>query len=120
MGQRKRRTPDHAPSDAQSELAELRAHYRRELPHKIQAVKDAAAALGNVYEREEGEALHLLAHRLVGSAAIYGFGAVSEAAAALEAFVVETLEATIPPSDVWRQRLLTLVAALERAAAEPR
>lgn len=118
MGQRRRRIPDDSPSDAQAELAQLRTRYRRELPDKIGAVKEAAAAaLGAVHDRQEIEALHLLVHRLVGSAAIYGFGAVSEVAATMEAFVVEILEAASPPSGLWRQRLESLVAALERAAA---
>jgi HPt (histidine-containing phosphotransfer) domain-containing protein len=117
MGQHRPPHPHDSQSNVQSELAELRARYRQEIPGKIAAVKEAAAALGSGHDRQGLEALHVLAHRLVGSAAIYGFAAASEAAAALEASVVEALEGPAPPG--WTQRLQTLVAALERAAAEP-
>jgi HPt (histidine-containing phosphotransfer) domain-containing protein len=109
-------TPSH-PDDVRAQLAELRVRYRRELPEKVQAVTRAAAAVRGT-GREELEAVHLLAHRLVGSAAIYGFGAVSQAAAELERFVVDAIEAPAPPSRESRQRLETLVAELESAAAE--
>ena len=118
MGQRRPRRPEESPSSPQSELAELRARYRRELPEKIRAVKEAAAVLGKVPDPQALEALHLLAHRLVGSAAIYGFGATSQAAAALEAVVVEALYSPAAASDLWAQRMQTLVAALERSAGD--
>jgi HPt (histidine-containing phosphotransfer) domain-containing protein len=101
-----------------AELAELRARYRQEMPQKIRAVKEAAQALGEGAGREELEALHILAHRLVGSAAIYGFAEVSQAAAALEVFVVRALETSDQPEGSWAEPLAALVAAIERAADE--
>jgi HPt (histidine-containing phosphotransfer) domain-containing protein len=120
MGQRTPRRPDESPSPSaiQLELAELRVRYRRELPQKIRAVKDAAGALGADAPREGLEALHILVHRLVGSAAIYGFDAVSRAAALLEDLVVEGL-AGAAPTRAWTERLHALVAGLEQAAAAP-
>jgi HPt (histidine-containing phosphotransfer) domain-containing protein len=125
MVRRPRRTeslppPSNAAASPATELAALRARYREEMPQKIRAVKEAAQALGQGAGREELEALHILAHRLVGSAAIYGFGAVSQAAAHLEQFVVHALEAQegTTGSSALRLDTLALVAGIERAAGE--
>ena len=100
----------------QAELEELRVRYRRELPDKARAVQDAARAFAQEREPTQLEALYLLAHRLRGSAAIYGFPGVSEAAAAVEALAADAREGTGPPSAAWLERLETQVAALTAVA----
>lgn len=60
-------------------LAALRVSYGAALPAKL-------AELGRALEEPmSGEAARALAHRLRGTAATYGFSAVSEACAAIEA-----------------------------------
>jgi HPt (histidine-containing phosphotransfer) domain-containing protein len=106
-----------SPGGPDQELEELRARYRRALPGKARAVQEAAAALTESGEGSQIEALYLLAHRLRGSAAIYGFAGVSEAAATLEAFVVAAMEGPSLRSAPWRERLEAHVSALTAAAA---
>ena len=102
----------------QQELAVLRARYRRELPGKVRAVCEGAAALADAWDPARLEALHLLVHRLVGSAAIYGFGEVSHAAALLEAEVAAAMEAPAAPPPQVRAQFEALVEPLARAVAE--
>jgi chemotaxis protein histidine kinase CheA len=101
-----------SPRTPHAELEELRARYRRELPDKVRAVQDAARAFAQEREASRLETLYLLAHRLRGSAAIYGFAGVSEAAAAVESLVADAREGTGPPSAAWLERLEAQVAAL--------
>ncbi len=99
------------------DLRALRARYLRELPSKAQAVSEAAAAARQGWDHASLDALYHLAHRLAGSAAIYGFTDVSAAASALEGFVAAALAGE--GTDVARrdETLRSHVVALERAAA---
>jgi chemotaxis protein histidine kinase CheA len=64
-------------------LAALRIAYAEHLPERVRAIEAAAAAL-RPGDGEAIRALYHLVHRLTGSAAIYGFGPLSRASAALE------------------------------------
>ena len=104
-------------ADTQIEqLNVLRERYARDLPDKARVVEEAVDALELRWDRASLEALHHLAHRLAGSAAIYGFAAVSDAASSLELFVNAALESASPPapSDLMatlRERTTALVRA---------
>lgn len=63
--------------DLDAELAALRTAYGRDLPGKIVAVSEAIAA-------RDHERTRALAHRLRGTAGVYGYAAVSAAAATIE------------------------------------
>ena len=104
------------PGSADSELEALRARYRRELPGKIGAVEQAAAALREGAPATELETLYLHTHRLRGSAAIYGLIEVSEVAARLELFVASAAEAGAPVSAPWLESLREQVTALTQSA----
>jgi HPt (histidine-containing phosphotransfer) domain-containing protein len=95
-----------------SELQTLRARYHAELPGKVGAVEEAAAALREGAPASELGALYLLTHRLRGSAAIYGFADVSNAAAGLEVFVAAAVEAAAPCSGPWLDELRAHVTHL--------
>lgn len=70
----------------QQQMDRLHRAYLRELPRKLRAIEEAAAPLLETpgRAREALESLYLLVHRLTGSAAVYGLGDLSRAAAALE------------------------------------
>jgi CheY-like chemotaxis protein len=62
-------------------LAALRRLYAEDLPLKLRAIEEAAASLQeHGWDGQVAASLYDMAHRLAGSAAIYGFPAVSEAA----------------------------------------
>src|SRR5262245_44197223 len=72
------------PNDILGErFAALRKAYAEELPRRVHAIAQAAAAL----EASDADALRSLfhlVHRLTGSSAVYGFPKLSRASAALE------------------------------------
>lgn len=79
--------------DQRRQLDALRRAYRQELPGKVTGVAEAAAAAGRRNWDPDGvRALHHLVHRLAGSAAIWGFTAVSAAAGELEEIVLAAME----------------------------
>ncbi len=100
------------------DLKALRALYLRELPAKVRAVAHAGDAAAATWDSSRFEIVYHLAHRLAGSAAIYGFAAVSRAASSLEAFASAAMAGELQPAVDRRSELETLVAALSRAAAE--
>jgi len=62
-------------------LLHLRQRYSEELPERLRSLEAAAAALReNGWDPEVVTSIHEAAHRLAGSAAIYGFPEVSQAA----------------------------------------
>ncbi|MBL8717619.1 MAG: Hpt domain-containing protein [Myxococcales bacterium] len=86
----------------EARLAKLREAYGVALPAKLAELRAALAAA------DSGEgiaAARALAHRLRGTAATYGFAAVSEAAGRIE----DALDADPPPS---REARTTLAATL--------
>jgi HPt (histidine-containing phosphotransfer) domain-containing protein len=99
-----------------AQLNVLRERYTRDLPDKARVVEEAVDALERRWDRDGLDALHHLAHRLAGSAAIYGFAAVSEAASSLELYVNAALESPTPPApsdmlETLRERTTALVRA---------
>ena len=100
----------------EQDLDALRKLYATDLPDRLREIEAAAKAL-----RDEGWDSHIAAsvyetaHRLVGSAAIYGFLAVSEAAGRIGVFATEH-----PPE--WKpadaRPLLELLDALSAALRE--
>mgnify|MGYP000635365098 CR=1 FL=1 len=69
------------------DLAALRKLYAADLPERLRAIEVATGSLrDNGWDPRVAASLYDLAHRLAGSAAIYGFPAVSEAAVRVGAF----------------------------------
>jgi chemotaxis protein histidine kinase CheA len=109
-----------SPVEQREALAALRRAYERELPAKVEAIARAlpgpqaddpdAACLDDLYH---------LAHRLAGSAAIYGFDDVRHAAAALESLVMSAIEGRIPRSARLREELTAVVARLRQSLPAP-
>jgi HPt (histidine-containing phosphotransfer) domain-containing protein len=105
-------------TDAQrAQLRELGKLYRAELPAKIADIAGVAGSLRtDGWESSRLESLYQLAHKLTGSAAIYGFGALSTAAAEMETW---TLSALASAASEERFRELTArLEALDRAASD--
>ena len=109
-----------SPAQIRQELLGLQRAFLAQLPDRVQAIETALnEALGaREIDRPGVDALFHLAHRLCGSAGIYGCSAVHTAAGAIER-VAEGLRAAggkDEPSQV--AELRQLVEALKRAADE--
>lgn len=95
------------------DLALLRRLYAADLPERLRAIEAAAAALAaKGWDGQVAASLFEMAHRLAGSAAIYGFAAVSDAAQSIGRFASEHTEAWVA---VDAEPLLQLVGDLERS-----
>jgi len=69
------------------DLAALRLQYASELPERLRAIEAAMGSLRDKgWDPRVASSLYDMAHRLAGSAAIYGFPDVSEAAVRVAAF----------------------------------
>jgi CheY-like chemotaxis protein len=98
-------------------LAALRRLYADDLPKRLQAIEEAAASLQeNGWDPQVAASLYEMAHRLAGSAAIYGFPEVSEAAQKIGRFASQN---ALRWNSVDPQPLLRLVGELVSAVEEP-
>jgi two-component system, OmpR family, response regulator len=102
------------------DLANLRRMYAADLPERLRAIEAAADSLrDNGWDGQVAASLYDMVHRLAGSAAIYGFPAVSEAAMRIGAANAYGSGSWVP---VDTQPLLKLVAnlsaALQRSVAQ--
>jgi len=100
----------------EQDLATLRKLYAADLPDRRIAIETAATALRDKgWDSRVAATVYETAHRLVGSAAIYGFPAISEAAWRIGAFAKEN-----PPG--WKsadaRSLIDLLDALSAALRE--
>jgi HPt (histidine-containing phosphotransfer) domain-containing protein len=100
------------------ELALLREAYLRELPGKVAALRrEALKAWGPRESRAQGiEALYQAAHRLAGSAAVFGLVEVSEAARDLEARLGEAPGRATTAAQL-RREVEAVIARVEAAAS---
>jgi hypothetical protein len=97
-------------------LAALRRAYASELAGRLRAVDRCAAAVCALgWDAERLQPLQDLAHRMAGSAGVYGFAAVSAAAAPLEAFAERALGWRGAPARGARHELGRLLRGLRRA-----
>jgi len=102
--------------ERREDLAALRRLYAADLPERLRAIEGAAAALRDQgWDGQVAASLFDMAHRLAGSAAIYGFPAVSEAAMRVGASNQQGSGGRAPAN---LQALLKLVAALSEALQE--
>jgi CheY-like chemotaxis protein len=98
------------------DFAALRAAYAAELPERVRAIEDAAASLrDHGWDGQVAASVYEMAHRLAGSAAIYGFPAVSAAAMRIGALNKHRSGSWVPVDTV---PLLRLVAGLSAALQE--
>lgn len=102
--------------ERRADLAALRRTYAAELPERLRAIEAAATALESGWDSRVAESIYEMAHRLAGSAAIYGFPAVTEAAGRIGAFASAHESVERAPSDA--ATLLKLVAALSAVLQE--
>ena len=102
--------------DQRRQLEDLRQAYEAELPEKVTSIARAAAFAGlRNWEPAEVLELHRLVHRLAGSAASWGFGAVSKAAGELEEIVMAAMGASRPAMEVLQSAVPRLVDELQHA-----
>jgi chemotaxis protein histidine kinase CheA len=97
------------------DLEALRGAYARELPEKARSVAVAARRVAERWDEAGREDLFRQVHRLSGSAAIYGFPAVSSAATALEDYVEATRGRRAPRASERKRALRRLTDALLRS-----
>jgi CheY-like chemotaxis protein len=94
-------------------LAERRLLYAEDLPDRLRAIETAAASLqAKGWDAQVATSLYEMAHQLAGSAAIYGFPAVSAAAQRIGRFASQH---AADPAAVDPRPLLELVEALVHA-----
>ena len=102
------------PASTRRRFRELPRAYRADLPERVRLIADDVAALrAGAWERSRLETLYDRIHRLAGSAAVYGFDEVGQAASELELWALAALaggELENQPSG-----LEALVGALDRA-----
>ena len=109
-----------SPAQLRRELRGLQQAFLAQLPDRVQAIETAlneAVGAGEI-DRPRVDALFHLAHRLCGSAGIYGHPTVHTAAGAIERVAEGLRDAggTNEPGQVGELR--QLVEALKRAAQE--
>ena len=102
------------------QLDALRRAYEAELPGKVTTIARAAASLGRAEGEEGVQQLYQLVHRLAGSSAIWGFSAVSRAAAELEQVVLAALEGQPAHRERRKSEVRRLIGDLRRAVRAPR
>lgn len=101
-----------------AELEALRRSYQAELPDKLELITGAVEALlDGGWNKPDLQALYLIVHKVTGSAAIYGFDAISRAAGELETWMLAFADGGVP--EPRRGELLPLVRALEDALRNP-
>jgi HPt (histidine-containing phosphotransfer) domain-containing protein len=102
-------------------LEALARAYEEELSEKFAAMQDSAAALvRDGWDRPLVEALYHQAHRVVGSAGVYGLPALARAAAVLEALLKELLQDPVWPPRRPPAEVATIVKAVKQAARPTR
>jgi CheY-like chemotaxis protein len=98
-------------------LAALRLLYAEDLPERLRAIETAAARLHEEgWDPQVATSLYEMAHRLAGSAALYGFPAVSAAAHRIGRFASQHAS---DPAPVDPRHLLALVEALVHSLEQP-
>lgn len=103
-------------ADQRRQLDALRQVYLEELPDKASGVAQAAAAaVRRNWDATGVRELHHVVHRLAGSAAIWGFTAVSEVAGQLEEIVLAAMEGRREPTPELADQVRRLVDALHHA-----
>src|SRR5258707_6480591 len=109
-----------SPAQIRRELRELQRAFLAQLPDRVQAIETALneALSAEAIDRQRVDALFHLAHRLCGSAGIYGCPTVHAAAGAVER-LAEGLRGAGEKDEPGRiAELRQLVEALKRAAAD--
>jgi chemotaxis protein histidine kinase CheA len=107
------------PDDNRDTMQVLTEAYERQMPERLREIDEAGATLMVRWDQEALDALYHLAHRLAGSAGIYGYTGLSAAAGALEDFVVAARDDPSSPQGD-RDRLRALVDAVRLVAAAER
>jgi CheY-like chemotaxis protein len=106
-----------ATSPARRRLRALRRSYGNDLPARVQAIQAGAAALGGErWDPQQLRDLYHLVHKMAGSAAVYGFDEVGQAAGQLETWALTALSAGASPGQA--SALPLLLGALERACRD--
>lgn len=101
-------------------LQELRASFAAQLPEKIQEIETHwSAVLSGDTTAGTLKTLHLLAHKLTGSGATFGFSAVSAAARVLEEALQGILENGATPTTEYLDLVTQHVSMLKYAMTMP-
>ena len=107
-------------NDAQrEELAEIRRRFAHKLPDKLRELDQIARLLPSRADASDLEHLHHEAHRLAGSAAIFGFGEIAEAAGELER-LLDARPASPAAGATWAGTVVAATRRLRRAARPAR
>ena len=106
----------------QDQIKALKDEYGALLPERLNELDSAFADLPDdiraTAARQALETLCALAHKFTGSAGTFGFMAISEAAARLEALCQSLLEGADDAVAGGRETMASLVAAVREAAAQ--
>jgi HPt (histidine-containing phosphotransfer) domain-containing protein len=106
----------------QDQIKALKDEYGALLPERLNELDSAFADLPDdiraTAARQALETLCALAHKFTGSAGTFGFMAISEAAARLEALCQSLLEGADDAAAGGRETMASLVATVREAAAQ--
>ena len=114
------RTPSRPSEDPDLELAALFDAYAAALPEKLREIRDLWARVESGPDAEAARALYLRVHSLAGTAATYGYPALSDVARHLEQVIGTGTTAGDEPSPGSRQIAPGLIEALDAAAGSGR
>jgi diguanylate cyclase (GGDEF)-like protein len=101
-----------------TKLKNFRETFIRQLPSKLDQIRDAYAALGKgAQDKEALDDLHRCLHTLKGVSANFGLGALSVVAAEGEQLAKRARRGEAGPDTTWRPLLEELIARIEREVA---
>jgi diguanylate cyclase (GGDEF)-like protein len=104
---------DRPAQTVEERLRTLREEYEAQLPDRIARIVDAAETwLRSPSDSQALGVVHRMAHSLVGSSGSYGFGAISQAARALEQELKSVIEGWTPTSVEQHEKIRAAVAVL--------
>jgi chemotaxis protein histidine kinase CheA len=109
-----------SPAQLRRELQALRRAFLAQLPDRVQAIETtlSEALSAEEVDRQRVDALFNLAHRLCGSAGIYGYPIVHAAAGAVERVAEGLRDAGVTDEPRRVAELRQLVDALKRASED--
>lgn len=101
----------------QDKLRKLREDFVTQVPDKVHALEQNWVVVReNPSESQAANALYRLAHSLRGSAATFGFVALSDAARSLETLAKSMLDCASPLTDEFNNQMAALFTLLKQAA----
>jgi len=99
------------------QLTLLQQEYCSELPDRLQEIEDAWSSYqSSGWEQVELKQLHFYIHRIVGSAATFGFSQLSESTQSIEQTLIKQIQPRTIPTKELQQKLSEQISLLQQQA----